>query len=223
LVVRKVFVAVKRSKRLPFGGERADDAEVEAFAIRLCDLAMLARTRHRIGMTTDARIVWEKVYTDLSEGSGGLHGAVTARAEAQVIRLALVYCLLDGVDAIDTPHLLAALAVWEYCNATARHVFGASLGDRTADEIARRLDSAGADGLTRTDIPDLFGRHLTAERIGAALELLRRKGRATREPVVTGVARLNCGERRNERTHLRHKRPKRPKGKAAGTYVAYVA
>ncbi len=130
--------------------------------------------------------MWTTVYPELSAGGAGLHGAITARAEAQVIRLALVYCLLDGDDAIDVPHLLAAIAVWEFCDATARHVFGASMGDRTADEIMRRLQQAGADGLTRTDIRDLFARNLSAERIGVALDLLRRRGKATCENVSTG-------------------------------------
>jgi len=49
-------------------------------------------------MTPAARAIWQAVYPELSEGSGGLHGSVTARAEAQCIRLALVYALLDGVD-----------------------------------------------------------------------------------------------------------------------------
>jgi hypothetical protein len=183
---RFLFVAVRRSKLLPFGGDAADAGEVEAFALRLRELAQRARTRHRVGMTDQARIVWSKVYAELSEGSGGLHGAVTARAEAQAVRLALVYALLDGTDAIDVPHLLAALAVWTYCNDTAKHVFGASLGDRTADEIMRRLRTAGDAGLTRTEIRDVFGRNLTADRIGAALELLCRRGRAACESVSTG-------------------------------------
>jgi len=137
-------------------------------------------------MTANARTAWAKVYGELSEGRGGLHGAVTARAEAQVIRLALVYCLLDRASAIDTPHLFAGIAVWPYCDDTAKHVFGASLGDRTADEIMRRLQPAGDTGLTRTEIRDLFGRHKSAEQLGTALELLRKKGRASCEMVSTG-------------------------------------
>lgn len=182
---RFLFVAVKRSKRLPFGGDDANNGEIAAFAIRLRDLVQCARTRHRISMTADARTAWATVYGELSEGNGGLHGAVTARAEAQVIRLALVYCLLDGAEAIDAPHLFAALAVWQYCDSTAKHVFGASLGDRTADEIMRRLQPAGDAGLTRTEISDAFKRHKSAEQIGAALDLLYRKQRATREMVKT--------------------------------------
>lgn len=183
---RFLFVVVKRSKVLPFGGAQADDGEVKAFADRLHERAPAARMRGRTALSDDARTMWAKVYPALSAGGEGLHGAVTARAEAQVIRLALVYCLLDGDERTDVAHLLAGLAVWTYCDATAKHVFGASLGDRTADEIMRRLRQAGDAGMTRTDISDLFKRHLTADRIEAALDLLKRKGLATCESVSTG-------------------------------------
>ena len=181
---RFLFVGVKRSKILPFGGDADDIAEVAAFADRLRQRANEARARSRIEMTADARVVWEKVYPELSAGSAGLHGAVTARAEAHVVRLALIYCLLDGAERIDVPHLLAALAIWQYCDATAKFIFGASLGDRIADEIMRRLRQAGEVGMTRTDISNAFKRNVPADRIGAALELLARRARAvcTSEP-----------------------------------------
>ncbi len=183
---RYLFVAVKRSKLLPFGGDCADAGEAKALSDRVSERAKLARMRTRIVMTADARTTWATVYPELSAGAEGLHGAVTARAEAQVIRLALVYALLDGADHIDVPHLLAGLSVWTYCDATAKYIFGASLGDRTADEIMRRLAKAGDAGLTRTELRDLFNRHITADKLGAALEMLQRKGKATCETVSTG-------------------------------------
>ena len=68
-----------------------------------------------------------------------------ARAEAQVIRLSLVYALLDGKDVIDTAHLKAAMAVWAYCDELATQIFGDSIGDPVADDILvalRRNQSA---------------------------------------------------------------------------------
>ncbi len=182
---RFLFVAVKRSKELAFGGAEPDE-RYQDLTFRLQGLADRARTCGRLGMTEGAKTVWRAVYSALSAGGDGLHGAVTARAEAQTIRLALVYGLLDGADAIDVPHLRAALAVWEYCDATAKHVFGASLGDRIADDIMRRLRIAGDAGLTRTEISAALGRNTLAERIGAALDLLKRRGMATCSSVSSG-------------------------------------
>ena len=80
--------------------------------------------------------------------------------------------------ALDAPHLTAALALWEYCEASAAFIFGGSLGDPIADEIERALQHAGSEGMTRTAIRDLFGRNRSGDRIGAALHLLRTKSRA---------------------------------------------
>ncbi len=69
-------------------------------------------------------------------------GAVTARAEAIVMRLAVVYAVLDGRTHIGVEHLRAALAVWQYCEDSARYVFGDALGDPVADELLEALRGA---------------------------------------------------------------------------------
>jgi predicted transcriptional regulator len=50
-----------------------------------------------------------------------------------------------------------------------------------ADDILRALQQAGPDGMARTALRDLFGRHKSGERIGAALALLAIRGRARME------------------------------------------
>ena len=182
---RFLFPLVKRSKELPFGGELSD-SEVLHLGERLQNIVERAKTIGRVRLTETARKAWAAVYSDLSAGRPGLLGAVTARGEAQVIRLALVYALLAGAGQIDLPHLHSALAVWEYCEASAAHIFGDALGDPIADEILRALRHAGAQGMTRTAIRDLFGRHQSGGRIGAALALLASQGRARRGLHETG-------------------------------------
>jgi hypothetical protein len=107
-----------------------------------------------------------------------LLGAITGRAEAQVIRLALVYALLDGGPEITGEHLQAALALWEYAEASARYIWGDALGDPIADEIWRVLRQAGVGGKTRTELHHLFGRHRSANEIGRALARLATAGKA---------------------------------------------
>jgi hypothetical protein len=183
---RFLLVAVRRSKLLPRGGRDVDEHAYQRLADRLHEMMLVARSRRRLTMTPTAWVMWDAVYPVLSGDRDGMYGAVTARAEAQCCRLALLYALLDGSDIIDVPHLQAALAVWEYCDATAKYAFGASLGDRMADDIMRRLRAADDVGLTRTDIRDAFGRHASTDKIGAALDLLKRRRLATCETVSTG-------------------------------------
>jgi hypothetical protein len=174
---RYLFMLVRRSKSLPFGGSLAD-AKIDELAQRVKMAAETARMMGRATMTDEARHEWSAVYEQLSAEQPGLLGAITARAEAQVTRLAMIYALLDDRDKIDVAHLKAALAVWEYAEASAAHIFGKSLGDPVADEIERALRQVGTVGMTRTAIRDLFGRNRSGDRIGAALQLLLTKGRA---------------------------------------------
>jgi len=182
---RFLFMRVRRSKLLPFGGS-LDEAKVDVLAQRVKTAIEAAKIIGRVTMTEAARREWNAVYEHLSAEQPGLLGAIAARAEAQVIRLALIYALLDCTAEttncwIDVPHLKAALAVWEYAEASAAHIFGKSLGDPVADEIERALRQAGTRGMTRTAIRDLFGRNRSGDRIGAALQLLVTKGRARSE------------------------------------------
>ena len=134
-------------------------------------------------MTDAANQHWKDVYPALSEGLPGLLGAITDRAEAQTIRLALVYALLDQAPQIDVVHIDAALALWKYCEASARYIFGDLVGDPVADTILRALRAAGADGLSRTDLINLFGRNLSANKIDAALVALLSAGKVRRGSV----------------------------------------
>jgi hypothetical protein len=173
---RFLFVMVRRSKELPFGGSLTDSAILH-LGERLKSVIDKAKNVGRRELSDGARTKWAEVYHDLSAAQPGLLGAVTARAEAQTIRLALIYALLDGADKIDLPHLEAAVAVWEYCESSAAHIFGTLLGDPIADEILRALQ-AKPEGMTRTEIGNLFSRNQSSGRIGAALQLLATKGRA---------------------------------------------
>jgi len=176
---RFIFVCVKRSKCLPEGGALNRDS-LAPYAKHLATAIGHARTLQQVNMDEGARGVWRSVYPELSEGLPGLLGAVTSRAEAQVLRLALLYALLDRSACISPAHLMAALAVWEYAENSARYIFGSAVGDPIADEILRAL-RASANGLSRTDISELFRRHKDAQALGRALELLERKKLAQRE------------------------------------------
>ncbi len=117
------------------------------------------------------RPLWAAAYPRLSEGRTGLLGAVTSRAEAQVLRLATLYAIVDSSAAIQPPHLLAALAVWRYCEASARYLFGDSTGDPAADAILEKVRQCPG-GVTRLEIRDLLHRHCSGTRLTRILDRL---------------------------------------------------
>ena len=95
------------------------------------------------------------------------------------MRLALLYALIDGHEAIDLAHLEAALALWDYDARSAAFVFDDSLGDSLAERIWQAISSREA-GVTRTEIRDLFDRNKSKTEIDAALRLLQSTGRVDR-------------------------------------------
>lgn len=181
---RFLWLLVRRSKALPFGGEwHTVDA---ASLVRRLTAAIGYGQEHReIGWGESAREKWVEVYGELSEGAPGLFGAATSRAEAQTVRLAALYAILERSPAIEQAHLEAALALWRYAEESALHIFGNATGDGVADKIAAALEEE-PDGLTRTDLFHLFKRHKGRDRIDQALTLLERLGRVRCERAQTG-------------------------------------
>ena len=121
---RFLWSCVRRSKLLPRGGNLRD-ADIEPLRQRLINALQCADGVDHIDLSAEAWNLWEQQYPILSGGHAGLHGKLTSRAEAQVRRLACVYALLDQCRTVETQHLHASLALWEFCDRSAGYLFGA--------------------------------------------------------------------------------------------------
>jgi len=184
---RFMLVAVQRSKKLPFGGALTD-CDLDSIRQRVASaMAFAGQQIEPLRFDAEARENWVAAYDDLSDGHPGLWGAATARAEAHTVRLAMLYALLDCSPAIRAEHLDAALAFWHYASESARWVFGESLGDPTADEIWE-MAKTNPQGVTRTQVSDLFSRNKKAREIDRALTALVEAGRLERGEMRTGGA-----------------------------------
>jgi hypothetical protein len=181
---RFIFAAVRRVRLLPEGGD-PDPLKGTGLGRYLTSVLTHAHTTGQVTLDPDARELWWHTYPQLTQPADGLHGQLTARAEAHVIRLALLYALLDGQKTIQPEHLHPALALWNY---TARSAAWA-LGQATGDPLAERIHTAltrSPDGLTRTQIRDLCQRNLPADRVEQALNTLVAAGRASQRRALTG-------------------------------------
>jgi hypothetical protein len=175
---RFLWSLAKRSKCLPEGGDLPPLADI---VTALHKAVEFARKTDKIVRTASAKALWAEVYPKLSEGRPGLVGALTARAEAQVLRLSCVYTLLDCSPVVDVAHLRAALELWRYCEDSCCIIFESGTGDRYADRILQALKVAGKTGLTKTQISyNVFTRNVTQFELDEALRLIHRLNLAYR-------------------------------------------
>lgn len=184
---RFLWTCVRRSKELPDGGS---DVDLHDQIEHLRRSVEHGRNRGELTRDDHAGQLWHRVYGRLSAGQPGMFGAMTARAEAQVMRLACLYAVGDTSSVVTLAHLRAALELWRYCRASAAYLFGDRLGDPTADDILHALRRAWPESLTRSEITrELFGRNKPAAEIARALDLLERHHLAHHEQDRSGDGR----------------------------------
>jgi hypothetical protein len=182
---RFLWMCVRRSKCLPEGGSLSQ-ADLAPLVERLRAAVTYARQVSEIRRDEEARELWARVYPTLSAGGRGMVGAMTSRSEAQVMRLACLYALLDQSSDIGSAHLKAALAVWDYSDKSTRYIFGGKQGDPIGDTIMTKLNERFPDDLTQTEISKIFQRHQDASKIERALKNLERDGLVIQQTVETG-------------------------------------
>ena len=185
LANRLVIIACRRTRLLPEGGAR-DPLHGTGLTGMLAATITHARTAGRVRLHPAARELWHHAYTtQLAATPPGIAGALCARAEAHVIRLALIYTLADGEQHIGVEHLSAALALWDYAARSATWALQGATGDPLAEQIHAALQQHHPAGLTRTKISDALQHNRPATEIQQALDQLSLAGRATRSEVPT--------------------------------------
>ena len=180
---RFLWFAVRKSKNLPHGGN-LDEQEMRQLSKALGEVLAAASSIRRVGWGESAYKHWERIYP-IAKDEPGLFGIVTSRADPQVLRLALIYALLDKSDFIADVHLRAALSLWRYCEESARYIFGGAIGYSDADRILDAVRSSPA-GKTRTELNSLFGGHKSSTQIEEAIRELTRTGKVRVSKQATG-------------------------------------
>ena len=177
---RFLTICVKRWQLLPEGGE---DVDLGSIVKRLKDAVEKSKGRGRIGRDEAAKALWKKHYSLLTRKRVGLRGALLSRAETHVLRLSLIYALLDGAEAIRVEHLKAALAFWAYVENSVGHIYRNASGDAAADKII----AAMTDGpITKTEIRRLFNDNKPTDWIDAKIQSLISQGLITKSTKQTG-------------------------------------
>jgi hypothetical protein len=111
---RFVYVATRRVRRLP--GHVIGDFDLAELAQPLGEAIVWARASEpELAWEESAWKDWCRFYAAVPDDVHGIAGALAARAEAHVLRFAIIYAVAERSSEITFAHLDAALAVWDYC------------------------------------------------------------------------------------------------------------
>jgi hypothetical protein len=179
---RFLWVCAKRQKLVPFP-EPMDEGRLSTIRARLLEILWLCKNIKRMAFSEEAKILWASRYPMLSADHDGMAGAVINRAEAQVIRLACIYALLDASETITEHHLDAALGFWDYCEKSAEYIFSGFESDPISTRILATLDEGEIEF---TNLYGLFKNNASKQAIEDAVNSLIRKGKACVVSVPTG-------------------------------------
>ncbi|MHC2067592.1 bifunctional DNA primase/polymerase [Bremerella sp. T1] len=148
---RFLFGCVRSSKDLPHGGNHRI---LDRFTSPMRDAIARAKSIGVMERSEEANRLWEIHYARLKHSNG----KAAERGAPQVVRLSMLFALVDGSATICRDHLKAALAVWDYCEASARWLFGgndSTPSDPVEAKIIEGILEALEDGpKTKTAIRD---------------------------------------------------------------------
>ena len=178
---RFLWICARRVKLVPYP-EAMPSAEFGTLREELWRRVRLAQGRDELRFTPEAREYWTAAYPALSRDTPGTGGDIIARGEAQCVRLALIYALLDAKDSIDAPHLKAALALWQYARDSALYIFGNMEEEETSRKIHAVLRESPK---STTELYALFNRHIRNDTLKECLQELVGRGLVEKREIRT--------------------------------------
>ncbi len=164
---RFLWVLVRSTKSLPSGG---NTAVLNQFVERLKAAIEYAKSVGRVERSTEAEQLWIAVYPRLKNATC----LVTERARPMVVRLSMVYALLDCSPTIQVQHLKAALALWDYCEQSAMRLFAKATNEpKLATRIRQRVNLV--PGIVHTVLKNSFSHNIPKADFDSAVNMLLEK------------------------------------------------
>lgn len=168
-------VASEKKRNLPLG-RSLDLDRIRPILDKIRQGIEFGKKAGMLSFDENAVVEYGSFYESIDDSRGGVFGALTARAEAMVPRLSCFYAIMDCSNVIRSEHLRAAIALWDYCEASVKCIYGTKTGNKSADRIVDELKLT-THGLTQTEIiRDIFKNNTSKNEIALALKVLKDSG-----------------------------------------------
>jgi hypothetical protein len=185
LANRFLWACVRRTKKLAFPLPMNDD-KVKVLAEKLADAIKEAKGEGEITLSTDARAYWDVKYHEVSQDEQGILGAITSRSEAYVMRVSLLFCLLDCTPQIEQRHIEAACHLVEFCNKSAQFIFTTPAECEAGTDADKLLNALAEKSLNQTAISKLFSGHKKRPELMTLLNELQSMNKIKKLPQLAG-------------------------------------
>lgn len=177
LCSRQSKVVPRAGKRRRFNWERSGFRDRLRESLAFAQSESGSKTGLVLCLDRKAEKLWDEESARLKRPARGILGAIRGRAAPMVMRIAMIYAILDRSSWIRVEHINAALSFWDYCEQSASFIFGETgEGNAEADALYDALVRSGPEGLTLTEMRRVvFKNHREAtERMRSAIESLYR-------------------------------------------------
>lgn len=171
---RVLWVATRRVKQLALPGwiDWREHPDVTNKLARVLETFGSAAPEREIHWSAQAEKEWCAFYKSIKTAGAGIVGSIIARSDAHVLRLTMLFTVLDNSRLMESRHLKAAIAFWHFCERSAMWAFGEKTGNKAADKIYWALQRE-PKGMTRTEISmGVFNNHASKTTMDIAFSTL---------------------------------------------------
>jgi hypothetical protein len=182
---RFILLPAKRVRTLPFGGKPpACDGIVAQVrdALKALGPPVPASDPITLEWADDAMTAWESFYIAAKSAHPFLSGldGFHDRLAPQVMRVAMLFAVIDGSPEIHRQHLVAAKALCLHALDASRDLLaecdrGHERPGRLVDRVRAAMKSADGD-FTKTDVWNRIGRHAKSVALDTAIDMLVSEG-----------------------------------------------
>jgi hypothetical protein len=171
---RFLYCYVQRLQKCPMGSPPMDWSQEIVY---LHEVMAFAREQRYMPLSRSASRMFKSLYMDSSLEISGLAGKMTDRAIPHIRRIAMILALVDKSAVVESCHVKAARALWDYCQESAEYIFSGSTKDqRGILGYVRKQSTLGPVTVSMLR-EDLYKRHRKAEWIRGQVTELVRAGR----------------------------------------------
>ena len=169
---RYLFVYGYRTKKCSNGGPLIDWSDALVF---FDAVVKHAQQCDHMPFSESARTVWNRMYHEDFEAQGEeMTAKMTSRGQPHIRRLAMIFAIIDLEEEVQTRHLHAAKAVWDYCEDSARYIFSGYTREQA--NIYHWIRANGSSTVTRIR-EEFYKRNRKVDWITAQMQDLVRQGR----------------------------------------------